>query len=166
MAHPHSNLVSITDNVNINTSSLAAGTGILGASKIDAARERGFRTLFQKGVVDWQGSDGSGGPVLVASLTEDMTLAQFEAIIEQDPQDDFDPEEEDISKRRWFKLAYLQVSAGGGEGVTKEINTRTKWSYPEGSAMSYVAYNIGGSALDAANNVRIFITHTGVWLKD
>lgn len=166
MPHPHSNLVSITDNVNIDGSSLAANTGVLGPSKIDATREQGFRTLMQHGVIDWQASDGSGGPLLVGFTTQDMSLAQLEAILEQDPQDDFDPDEREISRRRIHKLGYLQVTNGGPVGVALEIRRKIQWSYPEGSSMNYFIYNIGGAALDAANNVRFFCTHTGVWLRD
>ncbi len=168
MAHPHSNLVRIIDNFEFTLNSLAAVTGILGASKIDAAREQGFRTLMQRGFISSKTNDGSGGPIRVYMLEADLNLAEAEEAIENDPQDAQDVPATEHAKR-W--IGYLAtdrgVSVSQSNGRVQEFRTKHQRSYPEGSVLQYLMYNTDTSdALDAANTLQIWCEHVGVWLRD
>ncbi len=168
MAHPHSNLVRLIDNFEFTTNSLAAVTGILGASKIDGSREQGFRTLMQQGFVASKDNDGSGGPIRVYMLEADLTLAEAEEAIENDPQDAQDVPATEHA-RRW--IAHLATVRGDSTNEaasnTRSFSKKHQRSYPEGSALNYLIYNTDTSdALDAGNTVQIYCEHIGVWLRD
>ncbi len=166
MAHPHSNLVRQVDNVLITTDALAAITGVLGAGKIDTARLNGFRTLAQRGFIQWSNSDGSGGPVMVGFCEAAMTLAELEEAIENDPQSSQDTPAIEQAGRKYYLLGYLSGIAGQ-PGNFKEFATKHKASYIEGNAMNFFAYNCNtATALDASNQIKVFCEHLGVWLRD
>lgn len=167
MTHPHSNLTKITDNQNINTSALAAVTGILSPSKIDASRLQGFRSVQQKGIIQFFNSDGSGGPLAVYLIEPGLTLAEAEEAIEADPQSSMDvPAIEHLKRKIWF-LGFTQRDSSGGGSEWTEFKTNHKISVIEGVALNYMVYNTNqAAALDAANSVLIFCEHLGVWLRD
>ncbi len=167
MVHPHSNLVRQIDNISVNTSALAAVTGIAAASKIDAARLQGFRTLMQRGIMQLHNSDGSGGPLAVYMTADGLNLAETEEAIENDPQSSQDEPANEQAHRRIYLLGYLQRDASGGGAEWFVFNTRHKFSVIEGIQMNYVIYNTNtAAAMDAANSVSLFVEHLGVWLRD
>ncbi len=166
MAHPHSNLERVIDNLNIDTSSLAAVTGIVGPSKIDAAREQGFLSLMQRGIMHFQASDGSGGPLAVYLIPDSMSLAEAEEAIEADPQSSKDVDLTEQVRRKIYLLGFLQRDASGGGSEWITFSKRHRITTIEGKALQYLVYNVGGAATDAGNNVRIFCEHIGVWLRD
>ncbi len=167
MAHPHSNLVEITDNLEISIAGLAAITGVVGASKIDANREQGFRTLFQSGNIAIDSAGDQGGPVFVGFAQQDLSLAQIEEKIEADPQNSDDTNQSELAERRVFPLGFLSTEPNAQGKQLSRVNTRHKWSFIEGTAMSYIAYNTDlTTAMPADTQVKIFVKHTGVWLRD
>ncbi len=167
MAHPHSNLVRQVDNLEINISSLAAVTGILGASKIDAARENGFKSLVQKGIIALDGSvvtAPTGQPIMVG-LTR-LNLANLEVAIENDPQNSLPVNQEDAKKFYWI-LGYLNTYDASSEGSTFKFSTRHKITVIEGTALQFFAYNIDTvTGIPATSQLKIFCEHLGVWLRD
>ncbi len=168
MVHPHSNMIRQVDNVEGNISSLAAQTGLQIPGKIDAARLNGFRTLKQSGIIQLEGTaeaSPTGGPIMVGFHAPDMSLAELEEAIENDPQSSADPLNEQ-ARRAYFVLGYLQTS-GSGTGSNRTFSKRFQWSYIEGTSLAYFAYNTDlTTAIPATSQIKIFCEHLGVWLRD
>ncbi len=169
MPDSHSKLVELIDRLNISGNSLAASTGVIGLSaRIDVAKAQGFRTVQQEGVLEFNASDGSGGPVLVGFCSVSLSLAQIEEKIEADPEGMEDTEPMEQVRRRIYWLGFLQPSAGGGNvGAIHAFKKTHKVSFIEGEGMQYFVYNTDPTgALDAANTIKITCKHLGVWLRD
>ncbi len=167
MAHPHSNLVRQVDNLEIDVASLAAITAVTGTSRIDAAREQGFRTLVQRGVISVDGTmvaAPTGGPIMVGFSNLD-TLDEVEEAIENDPQDMQDTPGVEQAKRFLNIVGYLYPSVEGIRHFAFEHKFRM--SAIEGTSILWFAYNTDvTSALPASSQVKIFCEHLGVWLRD
>ncbi len=115
MPDSHSNLIELIDNLEISGNSLAAVTGAIGLSaRIDVAKENGFRTVAQEGVLLHRDSDTAGGPVLVGFASVKYSLAQIEEKIEGDPESMADEPAMEQVRRRIYFLGYLRRTAGGG----------------------------------------------------
>ncbi len=168
MVHPHSNLTRQIDNIEIDVSALAAVTGVTGASRIDGNREMGFRTLMQRGCIDFKpGTPAVGGPMLVGFAENGLTLAQIEEAIENDPQADPDPVSKVLNEQARRKIFVLGYASSQLEFQFTTFSRRHKWSYPEGTAMLFFAYNTDlNTAIAASSTIQIFCEHIGVWLRD
>ncbi len=167
MAHPHSNLVQVFDNLEIAVASLAANTGILGASKIDNSREQGFRSIMQEGNIKGVAFAEDNGPILVGYANSALSLSEIEETLEADPQSSFDkPAGEQVSRKLSF-LGYLSGPAAGAD-VSKDFVTKHRESFPEGTSITYFVYNTDTATAITANSqtVKIHIKHVGVWLRD
>ncbi len=169
MAHPHSNLVRQIDNVEINIANLAALTAVLGPSRIDAARENGFRTVVQEGTISLDGtvlSAPTGGPVMVG-FTTDLSLVELNGAIENDPQDSMKVNNEDATKKI-FVLGYLHsVNTGGNANASMLFKKKFQLSIHEGETMQFFAYNTDlTESIPDTSQVKIFCEHLGVWLRD
>ncbi len=164
MVHPHSNLVRMVDNVVITTSSLTALTALVGASRIDASREQGFKTLMQRGFLKWKDNDGSGGPLMAGMVQPGLNVAEIKEMIENDPQDSVDTPAKEQAERKYFLLGYLN-SEDGSHAFTK-FQTTHQIPVIEGATLNLFVYNTGSSSLDAANTFQFFVEHLGVWLRD
>ncbi len=167
MAHPHSNLIRIVDNIEIDIAALAALTGVIGTGKIDASRAQGFRTLMQRGRIELDGTgvgSGAGGPVFVGFSDQD-SLSKIEQAIEADPQSIQDDPAMEQAGRKIFQLGFLsqQDSALAGQNFSK----KHRQSFIEATSLVYFAYNTDlNAAISAATQVKIFVEHIGVWLRD
>ncbi len=159
-------LTRVIDNLEPTGNSLAAVTGKLVTSKIDASREQGFMSLVQKGRITFRASDGAGGPVAVYLIQPGMSLAEAEEAIEADPQSPVDlPAVEQVKRRIWM-LGFVQPIISG-EFSHFDFHTKHKIVTPEGSNLEYMIYNTNLSvALDVSNSVQIYCEHLGVWLRD
>ncbi len=167
MVHPHSNLVRVIDNINITTDALAAITGVVGPSKIDASRKQGFRSVMQRGILQLHNSDGSGGPIAVYLIEPGLSLAEAEEAIENDPQGSQETPENEITTRKLWLLGFIQRDASGGGSEWTPFSKKHGITVIEGSTLNYLAYNTSlGVAMDAANFVSIYCEHLGVWLRD
>ncbi len=169
MPDAHSNLVELIDNLQIAGDALASKTGVIGLSaRIDVAKKQGFRTVRQEGVLEFNGSDGSGSPILVGFCSAKLSLAEIEEKIETDPEGSDDVAPMEKARRRIYTLGYMQPSGGGANvGQNLAFSKRHKVSFIESEGMQYFIYNIDTSAaLDASNAMKIFCSHLGVWLRD
>ncbi len=167
MAHPHSNLQNLYDNVEIDISALAAITGVIATSKIDGSRGMGFRTLMQEGSLEYESAALVGGPVLVGMAGPSLSLTEIEEAIEADPQSSVDrPAVEQIS-RPIFILGFLQAVAKASVKSATTFRKKFQWSFPEGTQLTFFAYNTDlTTAIGASTQIKIFCKHTGVWLRD
>ncbi len=168
MAHPHSNLVRQIDNIEVSVASLAALTGVVTPSKIDASREQGFRTLMQRGIIQLHGT-GAGsavaGPLAIGFTQADLSLTEIEEAIENDPQDQTEEPANEQARRKIFWLGF--ISTEDKSLSTIPVRTSHRLSILEGSALSYFAYNTDvATAISASTQVKFFIEHLGVWLRD
>ncbi len=165
MAHPHSNLTRQVDNIEFNTSNLAAATSLLVASRIDSSRANGFRTVSQRGVVTWKDADGSQGPIMVGMVNDAMSTTELEEAIENDPQSSSDRPGIEHAERRYYLLGYLHLGPASNDFFT--FNVRHRLSIIQGITLQFFVYNTDlSTALDAANSVQILCEHLGVWLRD
>ncbi len=154
------------NSVILSIASLAANDAISIGSKIDASREQGFRVVKSEGwFIGRNLADEE--QVVVCIIADAMVAAEGEVGVESDPQSLFDFEEIERAGRSIFPIGILH-----GEGVAASermfhFENKVPWTYPEGSAMSYMVYNIDDAALSAASQELIgFVKHTGVWLRD
>ncbi len=169
MVHPHSNLIRIVDNIEIDVSSLAQRAGALGVSNIDAAKEMGFRTVVQRGIVSWVVPvAGQAGPLYISIVQVDLSLAEAEESIEADPQDSKEEPANEQSRRMNYPIGFARETEGSlGDIHSFLFDTRHKISVPEGSTLAFMAYNTSRTtALAASNSLNIYCEHLGVWLRD
>ncbi len=154
------------EGVIISLASLAAKDSISGSSKIDAARENGFRVVKSEGwaflkaqVVD--------EPVLFGIAARAMSASEIEEVIEVDPQSMFQVPEAEQALRPVFPMGAIMGSSAGVFNPPVHFMNDIPWSYREGSAMFYWAYNPDNDAFSAGSQELIlFVKHTGVWLRD
>ncbi len=170
MAHPHSNLTRQIDNIEIDIASLAAVTGVVGLSRIDASRANGFRTVAQKGIITCDGTyttTPTGGPVAVGFTNASHSLAEIEESIENDPQSRDDLPAEEQAGRKIYWLGYLSPAPNAMGQNWVSVNLRHKATVIEGQSLTYFAYNTDlNTAIPAASQIKIFVEHLGVWLRD
>ncbi len=167
MAHPHSNLVNLYDNVEIDISSLAAVTGKFAQGKIDASRLMGFRSLMQQGNIVYESSAIVGGPIMVGFTSAGLSLTELEEAIEADPQSSIDKPAIEQTARPFFVLGFLEAVAKASVSSIRSFSKKFKWSYPESSSLEYFAYNTDlSTAIGASTQIKIFCKHVGVWLRD
>lgn len=165
MANNSKNLAIVYDDVRILVSTLATKTAILGASKIDASREMGFRIMKTEYVVGWNNTTAGDGP-LVLGFAANLNQAEIEEAIEGDPQSSVDTEDAETIRPVWV-LGMLAGSAAHGNLDGGRVHSFTpKWSIPEGSAGQWFVYNIDSASMTDGTVVSIFAKHYGVWLRD
>ncbi len=164
MVHPHSNLeIQYDEDASIVMSNASANTAVLGASKIDASRENGFRIIKSKVNFGFHSKTVDEGPV-VFGMAIGMTAAQIKAALEDDPQ--ISSAVLSKSKSMWLKpLGVVPFTAVEEESAVHRLMTiPVGWSVIEGSLLSYWGYAQG--ALTTGMVITIFAEHLGVWLRD
>lgn len=169
MAHPHSNLVELIDNIEIDIGSLASKTALSVAGNIDSSRENGFRTLKQEGNVTPDGTAltaPTGGPLIVGFCDDELTVTEIKEKIEANPQSSTSVTENEDAARVLFILGYCNLSDLNMR-TNFQFTKRFKWSYPEGAGINYWVYNSDiNTAIAATGQLKIFCKHIGVWLRD
>ncbi len=166
MAHPHSNLTRQVDNIEIDVASLAAITGVLGASRIDGSRAHGFRTVSQRGMISIEGTGTAGGPLMIGFMQGGFNLAELEEAIENDPQSRQDEPAMEQAGRRYYLIGYLPRITNSNPNAVA-FHTKHQLSVIEGVGLQFFAYNTDlTSAISATTQVKIFCEHLGVWLRD
>ena len=167
VADKSDNLAIIYDDVTVTMGAALTKTAVLGTgSKIDSARENGFRVLRTDYWVDFAGKTSGEGPIMVgASVAQDApTVAQT---INTDPQDSSDYGGNAQTKRPVWLLELLeQGETGGPSGRNLKGSFKPRWSAPEGENFDWWAYNMDTATLTTGLLVRIFAKHYGVWLRD
>ncbi len=143
----------------------AAGVNSI-VTKIDAARNRGFRVLkiegfigIKAGVDDEHVVFGLAGPSL--------TNTEVKEALDADPQDPNDtPAQEQVMRPVW-PLAMLAGDTSGRTATTQRWTLNPRWSYPEETFMSFYVQNPDDDALSAGSQQLIGSWKAfGVWLKD
>ncbi len=122
---------------------------------------------MQRGTIELNGTgaaSGVAGPLMVGINGPNLTLAELEEAIENDPQSLDDPLNEQAG-RFFAVLGFLHT---GGDGINfRDFSRRFKQSYIEGIGMTFFVYNTDlSTAVSASTQVKIFCEHLGVWLRD
>ncbi len=150
--------------------SLASLDAVTTSSKIDSARERGFRITKTEYFVDMYSADGEDGP-LVYGLAVALNAAEVEEALEADPQSANDVPAQEQVQRPIFPLGIIprthaDDTASTNKRVPIQLMTKSlNWSIPEGANLIWWFYNLGGALAAGALGV-IFAKHYGVWLND
>ncbi len=159
------------------TSQILDGTNVLGAlatrdvissadPRFDGSRLQGFRLLTAQ-MYAWTvgGTDGEG-PVLFGA-SAGYSAPEIEEHLESDPQGEIDPPAREQADRRgiWPLGILLTITKTGFE-QRKPFLWKPNFSFPEGTGLSWWAYNLMAAALTTGMTVRTWGRGLGVWLRD
>ncbi len=143
----------------------AAGVNSI-VTKIDAARNRGFRVLKIEGFVGLK--NGVTDEFVIFGLAgPSLTNTEVKEALDADPQDPNDtPAQEQVMRPVW-PLAMLSGDVSGNAGGLTPFSVNPRWSYPEETFMSFYVQNPDDDALSAGSQQLIGSWKAfGVWLKD
>ncbi len=140
---------------------------IVSDENIDISQEQGFRVLKSLVWISVQGLTSPEGPVLLGAAGPGINAAELEEAIEAKPTAPWDVTASEEAMRVYWPLGLVAAGSNDrplNDGVAIEFKPR--WSFPEGSAMNWFAYNLDTAALQTGGIVHFFAKHFGVWLKD
>ncbi len=134
------------------------------ASKMDTAREQGFRVM--KGEL-FVGSDNfaAGENVVLYAIGPSLDNTKATEAIESDPQLGDAVSREAPMRPVWPLCVIGDDNKQPNNGMP--IVWKPRWSFPEGTGLQFGCYNFGDTALSAASQT-VFVhgKYYGVWLKD
>ncbi len=135
----------VWERLTITVGALAAGLAVLGATKIDAAREQGTRLMKVRHFMEWRSKTIDDGPG-IWGLSYNLSASEVGFAMTSDPQIDTEPTMETV-RRNVFPIGYVprrstqtgQITAAamGYEGAPgfKSV-TPPSWETIEGAAMN------------------------------
>ncbi len=135
-------------------------------SKIDSARERGFRVTKMQICSSFSAKTAAEGGIMFG-LAVELSAAEIEECIEADPQSPNDVPDAEEAMRPVFPLGQAgqaQTSNVLNNGNFYEINLN--WSIPEGAGLDWWYYNMSSGALTTGTTFRHWTKVFGVWLND
>ncbi len=135
------------------------------ASKIDAARTRGFRVLKLKGHAHVAFMD-SDEHIVFGVAGPGLSGAEIEEAIESDPQSPQDNVNIELSMRPVWPLGILGGSTDLGGSPSASFEETIRWSFPQGQAMLWWVYNTTASTLNVSTTFSVVCKIFGVWLRD
>ncbi len=160
----------VWDQLTLALGALAADSSTQINSKIDNARENGFRVLrtdYTVGITYLPGTHEGDGP-FAFGLQVNASNAELQEIFDADPQSSINRNLNEESSRPCWLLGVLgppQSASGSAMSmVTGTVNI--KWSIPEGSNLKWWVYNMTSLAANSGMVLEILAKHYGVWLKD
>lgn len=157
----------VFDDINLTLGTLNTDTAIQVASKIDNAREQGFRVLKTEYFVTVSGKTNDEGPIVVG-LAHNLSTTEIEEAIQADPQGSkalHRPENEQATRPVWPLKMIPATVVGQEDHIVGKDEVKLNWSCPEGTTLQWFAYNFS-TQLTTGTIVHIFAKHFGVWLKD
>lgn len=164
-----SQLAILYDNLVITVGALGFGASVVVSSKIDSAREQGFRITRTEWFISVLGATTGDQPVQVG-YAFGCTAADIDDTMGSDPQGTFNAanvQSNADAKRPVFPMAIfpgLADSVIGAASVMKGVTIPT-WSAPEGGFLNWYAFAANGG-LTTGRLVNIHAKHFGVWLRD
>ncbi len=155
------------DNLEITIGALATVTAVIQTSRIDTAKENGFRILKTIYYAFWRGFTAGEGPI-IWGYTAGMSAGNVALAIQADPAG---AGPEVLTGRLQanfpvFPLGLMSAEDAAQLMVTGEGTHNMKWSIPEGSALNWWVFNPSGSTLTTGGTLKIVAKHFGVWLRD
>ncbi len=158
----------VYDDVIITVGTLAAATALLGAGKIDSARESGFRAMKVQWSISYQSKTDLEGPIMIG-LAQGLSTAEIEECLAADPQGRpaiHGPENQAAKRPVWPLMMAPPDNAHGPSLQGRYHETKLNWSAPEGSSFSWFVYNSDANALTTGMKVFVSAKWFGVWLND
>ncbi len=165
----------IDEDNNLTLGALGGAAAAFGTSKIDAAREQGFRLVRSTFRIVMSGKTDTEGPIMIGVCANVPDVGALAAYLANDPSG---ISAADLRSDNWFVkviglIARNQVEIPNGPGIGNgmpwmeiEISYgKNGWSIPEGSALNLFAFN-AGSTLTTGTVFLWNAEHFGVWLKD
>ncbi len=155
------------DNLEVTIGALATVSAAIVSSRIDTAKEMGFRILRTDYWAFWRGFTAGEGP-LIFGMTAGQSAGNVALAIQADPAGS-GPEV--LTGRLQanfpvFPLGLMTAEDAAQLMVTKEGTFNMRWSIPEGSSMNWWVFNPSGSTFTTGSTLKIIAKHFGVWLKD
>ncbi len=157
----------VYDNAQVTLGALANGAAALQASKIDSARENGFRVLKTQWWVQWRFPTASEGPVMFG-LAIGVDADAVATIIQADPQSAGSNAiiDNTQTKRPLWPLAMLHAEDTDARHLHDKGEVMPRWSVQEDQTMQWWGFNVSGSTLTTGSQLKFFAKHFGVWLRD
>ncbi len=171
MAEP---VMQYDNNFTLTVGALTTLNAIYQASRIDGSRLQGWKEIYCEITAQVTGKTSAEGPLLWG-LAANLTAAQLEVIIEEDPQSRTSP----ITRApgSWLKVlgmiplltnaAPLTGGTGdGSDGAANPLRVKVNWSIPESLDFGMFVYNMGAGTLTTGTVIHAYMEHYGVWLRD
>ncbi len=152
----------------VTIGALTALDVVTGVSKIDSARENGFRISKAKIYAALDGKTADEGP-LMFGIAANMSAAQIEAAMETNPQNSTENNDIGDGQAIWPLAIIGKGSTGAateGQLPPEGMELKMNWSIIEGEALVFWVYNMSGSTVTTGGVVHIFAQYFGVWLRD
>ncbi len=144
---------------------LAGDTTTAETSKIDSARENGFRILRTEWFLTLKGSTPDEGPIEFG-LSADVSATEIDECLTSDPQRPSQPGEIEESMRAVWPMGVLVESTEGNGRIVQQGVTKIGWSIREGTSLRWWFRNHSVNALTTGSTVKGLAKHFGVWLCD
>ncbi len=156
----------IHDTVTVSLSTLAAGGVVLGAIKIDASQQNGFRVKKVRAAVSYEQKDTVKGPIVVGFAASSLTLTEVKECLDADPQGPDDIPAADQANRKVWPVWMMPAATELDNRNIREM-VEIYWPYKEVAEnvpFQAWAQNIDGSAVSAL--IVIQMAFYGIWLRD
>ncbi len=166
-------LVQVFDNdITFNLGTLAALDVVQVNSKIDGARNQGFRVVKSSVHFMMGGKTTDEGPIMIGVACNALS-PEVEEIMEADPQSPSDNDERGMGVfiKPLFMITKNELELPLASAPSERLSFtftygKNGWSVPEDQQLAYWAYNMDDAALTTGTQLRIFAEHFGVWLRD
>ncbi len=149
----------------LTVGTLAAGAAVLQQSKIDSAREQGFKIRKSKYSMTYNAKTDGEGPILFGYAVG-LNAAEVAEAIAADPQHVKDIPAVDEANRRVYPLEWLPVDGTESFRDFHKFLRRFSipWSIDEGVTLSWFVHAF--AALTSGMLVHIMATYYGEWMRD
>lgn len=163
------NLDIVWDFVEMSLGAVAALAAVNIGTKIDAARDQGFRVMKAKTAVCWDLKTTGDGPIILG-FSANQTNLGVEECLEADPQNpntDGGGQDQFRANRACWPIAMVNVTETNGRLANGAfVDIPIKWSMPEHGNFDTFAYNNGSGAMTAGMLITFATKLFGVWLRD
>ncbi len=153
----------------ITLGTLAAGTAIVGATRLDGSREQGCKMRDIFGKFTWEGKTVGDGPVYYGLAPSSMTTALIAQVFNADPQSIFDETSTEEAMRRLIVVGEMplnQAAAINEDDHWHKIMWPTSWDFPEGEGLNIFVFNREGGALASGALLHFDGMFNTTWLED
>ncbi len=156
------------DDVLLVVGALQAGAVAAQATKMDAAREQGFRMQKLKAAMSFNGKTSDEGPIVVGLCSTDLSTTEIAEVFASDPQKPDDVPASEQVMREVFPIWHIAFAVNAPqESTTPYRNVAYPWKETrEGDGLKWFAINLGPAILTTGTLVQISSVCIGEWLLD